>query len=244
MMLLFQHNNLKSVEWMGIRRELNEALRKCDEMHAANGGQEAPLADGIKINTVQTGIFAAALGVVEYFHPEQHPPTEAAFTHALSRAAHEAATKKKKVAHPLMSLLAGPLAVVIFPTVSPSHLKAALTILAPSPPAFPAPTRRGHPGYYDGAVQSGLQKLLFLGARIDGDVFDPPATRSVGVIEGGLPGLQAQLLAVLQGVGAGVTNTLEAAGRSLYFTVEGRRSMLEEELQPPKTQDETPPPTG
>jgi hypothetical protein len=34
---------------------------------------------------------------------------------------------------------------------------------------------------------------------------------------------------MLQGVGAGLTNTLESAGKSLYLTVEGRRTMLEDE---------------
>jgi hypothetical protein len=34
---------------------------------------------------------------------------------------------------------------------------------------------------------------------------------------------------MLQGIGGGVTNTLESAGRSLYFAVEGRRTILEDE---------------
>ena len=63
---------------------------------------------------------------------------------------------------------------------------------------------------------------------MEGKAFDTDGTRWVGGIEGGLAGLRGQLVAMLSSVGAGVTSTLESAGRSLYFTVEGRRSMLEE----------------
>ncbi len=58
-------------------------------------------------------------------------------------------------------------------------------------------------------------------------------TKWVGGIEGGMDGLRGQLVAILSSVGAGVTNTLESAGRSLYFTVEGRRGMLEDEAKGP-----------
>ncbi|KAI9814473.1 MAG: hypothetical protein M1827_003329 [Pycnora praestabilis] len=252
LMLLFQHNNLKSTEWMGIRRELVQALRKVDESRAAEGRLGADLADGIKIQIIQTGIFAAALRVVEYYRPELRPeppsnhPTDPAtqsstsianttptpddpnFTHGLSRSAHGAVTDKK-LAHALTPLLAGPLVLVTFPTVSPQHMKAVLSILSPSPPRFPAPTRRANPGYYDMAVQTGLQKIFMLGARVEGKVFDSEGARWVGGIEGGLDGLRGQLVAMLQGVGAGVTTTLESASRNLYFTVEGRRGMLEDE---------------
>ncbi|KAI9722307.1 MAG: hypothetical protein M1812_001779 [Candelaria pacifica] len=252
LMLLFQHNNLKSTEWMGIRRELARALRKVDETRAAEGRSDMDLADGIKIQIIQTGIFASALRVVEYFRPELQPeapshhpsdpatqsstpianisptPDDSRLTHGLSRKAHDAVLDKK-LAHALTPLLAGPLVVVTFPTVSPQHMKAALSILSPSPPAFPAPTRRANPGYHDLAVQGGLQKLLLLGARIEGKVFDTEGTRWVGGIEGGLDGLRGQLVAMLQGIGAGITNTLESAGKNLYFTVEGRRAMLEDE---------------
>lgn len=78
-------------------------------------------------------------------------------------------------------------------------------------------------------MQSGLQKLLMLGARVEGKVFDSEGTRWVGGIGGGLEGLRGQLVAMLQGFGGGLTNTLESASKSLYFTVEGRRTMLEDE---------------
>jgi large subunit ribosomal protein L10 len=234
-MLLFQHNNFKSVEWIGVRRELMIALQKVDALRAAEGPSDpvGGLAEGIKLQTIQTGIFEAALKITEYYDPirdEYSPasPNEPKLTHTLSRTAHEAVAKKK-LTHALAPLLSGPLALLTFPSVSPQHLKAALSILSPNPPNFPAPTRRANPGYHDPAVQNGIAKLLLLGARVENRVFDAEGTRWVGKIEGGIEGLRAQLVGMLQGVGAGLTSVLEGTGRSLYFTVEGRRGMLEEE---------------
>ena len=250
LMLLFQHNNLKSNEWVGIRRELSKALRKVDEARVAAGQPPEHLAEGIKIQIIQTGIFAAALRVVEFFKPESQPPvhtldpTDPAtpssastpvyspdgheLKHTLSTAAHDAVANMRTT-HALAPLLSGPLVLVTFPNVSPQYVKAALSILSPSQPQFPAPTRRANPGWHDPAVQAGLHKLLLLGARVEGKVFDVDSTKWVGGIEGGLDGLRAQLVHILQSIGAGVTNTLESAGKSLYFTVEGRRTMLEDE---------------
>jgi len=129
------------------------------------------------------------------------------------------------------------LAVITFPTVSPQHLKAALSILAPQAPGFTAPTRRHNPGYHDAVVQAGLQKLLLLGARVEGKAFDQVGTRWVGGIEGGLDGLRGQLVAMLSGVGAGITGVVESAGRSLWVTIEGRRGQLEEEDNEKKGKD-------
>jgi large subunit ribosomal protein L10 len=249
-MLLFQHNNLKSNEWVGIRRELAKALQRVDEARIAAGQPPENLANGIKIQIIQTGIFAAALRVVEFFKPipQTSPPTldptdpatpssatipvyspdGHEWKHTLSTAAHEAVANTR-TAHALGPLLSGPLVLVTFPNVSPQHMKAALSILSPSPPQFPAPTRKANPGWHDPAVQAGLQKLLLLGARVEGKVFDVDGTKWVGGIEGGLDGLRTQLVHMLQSIGAGVTNTLESAGKSLYFTVEGRRTMLEDE---------------
>ncbi|CZT02155.1 related to ribosomal protein YmL11 precursor, mitochondrial [Rhynchosporium agropyri] len=236
LMLLFQHNNLKSMEWVGIRRELVKALQKVDEARVAAGYPPENMAEGIKIQIIQTGMFAAALRVVEFYKPDSQsldpkkpsalPPAE--LTHTLSKAAHEAVVDTR-TAHALAPLLSGPLMLLTFPTVSPQHMKAALSILSPSAPQFPAPTRRANPGWHDLPVQSGLQKLLLLGARVEGKVFDVEGAKWVGGIEGGMEGLQAQLVSMLQGFGAGLTNTLESAGKSLYFTVEGRRTMLENE---------------
>ena len=257
-MLLFQHNNLKSVEWMGIRRELAEALRKVDEDLAKSGNHEH-VGSSAKIQIVQTGIFASAMKVVEFWNPKFDEPLathpydpqtassasigktkpnakSSAFTHGLSRKAWGDANKKHDaLKHGLEPLLSGPLAIMTFPSVSPQHVKAALCILSPSAPRFPAPKRRTNPGYHEKPVQDGLQKLMLLGARVDGKVFDMEGARWVGGIEGGIDGLRAQLVAMLQGVGAGITSTLEAAGRSLYVTVESRRIMLEEEQKKDET---------
>jgi ribosomal protein L10 len=154
--------------------------------------------------------------------------------HGLSRRAHQAAADKKLKVE-LDPLLSGPLAVVAFPAVSPQHLKVALSILSPSSD-FPAPRRKAQPSYHEPSVQAGLQKLMLLGARVEGKVFDQEGTKWVGSIPGGIDGLRAQLVAMLQNVGAGITNTLESAGRSLYFTMEGRKGMLEDEQKEEKTE--------
>lgn len=248
LILLFQHNNLKATEWSGVRRELTNALAKVDEELAKNGGGDV-VGSGVKLQIIQTGIFASALKVVEFWEPKFEPASSSTTTvadpsaaaagakHGLSKQAYTAAKNNKTLKHGLEPLLSGPLALLTLPTVSPAHLKAALSILSPSAPNFPAPKRRVNPGYYAKPVQDGLQKLMLLGARVEGKVFDTEGAKWVGGIEGGMMGLRAQLVAMLTGVGASVTNTLEAAGRSLYITVEGRRGMLEEE-QKPKEKEE------
>ena len=252
---------------MGIRRELAQALRKVDDARAKEGKGDANLADGVKLQIIKTSIFEMALRVVEYYRPEHQPdpatphssdpatqsstilpntrpsPDDPTLKHGLSRAAHDA-VRDKKFLHALSPLLSGPLAVVSFPTVSTEHLKVVLSILSPSPPIFPAPTRRANPGYHDALVQAGLQKLMLLGARVEGRVFDLDGTRWVGAIEGGLDGLRGQLVASLQGVGAGITNTLESAGKNLYFTVESRRGMLEDEQKDKSGEKGKEPPTA
>lgn len=233
---------------MGIRRELAKALEKVDTERVANGHDA--IAHEIKLQVIQTGIFKHALRVVEFFKPEdnlldhaQHPsdPRSATsaqvpkttnsaddprFTHSLSRLAHEKASNKK-LRHDLEPLLSGPLVLLSFPDVSPQYLKSALSILQPSP-QFPAPRRKANPDYYELPVQAGLQKLMLLGARVESKVFDQEGVKWVGGIDGGIDGLRAQLVAALQGIGASVTNTLEGASRSLYFTVESRRMDMEE----------------
>lgn len=255
-MLIFQHNNLKAAEWIAVRRELAEALRKVDEEQVKNGNLEY-IGGSAKIQIVQTGIFASALKVVEFWKPDfenasvgsnskpvpaasaeslvQARKAEAVTTHGLSQKAWTAAKRNSKLQHGLEPLLSGPIALFTVPNVSTVHLKAALSILAPST-AFPAPKRKAKPTYYEPAVQNGVQKLMLLGARIEGQSFDTEGTKWVGSVEGGIDGLRAQLVAALQGIGAGVTNTLEAAGRSLYITVEGRRGMLEEEAKGPSSE--------
>nr|POE58688.1 54s ribosomal protein l11, mitochondrial [Quercus suber] len=256
LMLLFQHNNLKAVEWMGIRRELASALQKVDSELAANGNS-ASASGGIKLSVVQTGIFASALKVVEFWNPNYEPgqspmdavtphstdpsissstelpnvtsnPSDPAFMHGLSKQAWlESKYAARKQRHGLEPFMSGPIAILTFPSVSPQHLKVALSILAPSKD-FPAPKRRVAAGYYEAPVQNGLQKLMLLGARVEGKVFDTDGAKWVGGIQGGLDGLRAQLVAMLGGVAGGITSTLEAASKSLYLTMESRRSVLEE----------------
>lgn len=239
---------------MSIRRELAAALRKVDAERLRN--EQDTLGDQIKLQIIQTTIFASALRVVEFFNPEsdlldhaQHPtdprtqssaqipqtsnaPDDERFTHGLSRRAHEIANNKKLKLE-LEPILSGPLAVVAFPSVAPQYLKAVLSILSPSKGDFPAPTRRANPDYYEPAVQQGLQKLMLLGARVEGKVFDVEGTKWVGGIDGGIDGLRAQLVNMLQGVGGSLTSALEGASKSLYFTVEGRRMDMEEKEKGP-----------
>lgn len=243
LMLLFQHSNLKSMEWVGIRRELTKALQKVDDALVADGRVPGAIGPAIKLQIIRSNIFEPALRVAEYYQPssdeEARDPNrtipsereDPSLTHALSESAYQAALKQKGK-HPLTTLLAGPVVLLTFPTVSPQHVKAALQILAPKAPRFSAPTRRANPGYYEPSVQEGLRKLMLLGARIDGKTFDMEGTRWVGSIDGGLDGLRAQLVQMLQGFGGGLTSTLESASRSLYFTMEARRNMLEEEARP------------
>ena len=237
---------------MSIRRELASALRKIDEQESSTLAAPPPQADAIKLQIIRASIFSSALLVADYFDPAAYPsvpvphstdpstqssaelpnqtpdPNSATYTHGLSSTAH-AATRRHKYSHPLSPLLSGPLAVLTFPTVSPAHLAAALSILSPKVPQFPAPKRKTNPGLYEPSVQVGLQKLLLLGARIEGRVFDGEGVRWVGGLEGGMGGLRAQLVGMLGGVGAGVTGALESASWSLYLRMEGRRGMLEDE---------------
>ncbi|KAK4444920.1 hypothetical protein QBC34DRAFT_414280 [Podospora aff. communis PSN243] len=254
LMLIFQHNNLTAVEWAAIRRELRAALAEVPQP----GDQEVDITPKIHIEVIRTRMFDMALKIVEYFDPSKVAPTVArtltggkvktVYNHDLSEAAYEAvkaATKANKVQpdssayNDLAPLMVGPLAVVTFPVVSPQHLAVALKVLAPSPPAFPAPTRRKRPSYYDTTAQSGLQKLLLVGGRVEGKVFDTDGVKWVGGIESGLEGLRAQLIHMLQSAGLGLTTTLEGAGKSLWLTMESRRSVLEEAEKGPQEGEKT-----
>jgi len=190
-------------------------------------------ADYIKLQVIRNGLFDAALKLADYW---QQPSGEAQSdsAHSLSETAHDAVAKKK---HGLEPLLTGPLAIVTLPFVSTDHLKAIFSILSPNR-QFPAPKRRAVPSYYDLEVQNGIPKLMLLGARIEGRPFDVDQARWVGDIQGGLDGLRAQLVAVLQGAAAGLTSTLDSAGRTLYFTLEGRKSMLEKSSESDQIEQE------
>lgn len=286
LMLLFQHNNLKANEWAAIRRELNLALQKASASSSSPSiTPDTPdPATSIKLQTIQKGVFGAALRVVEFYKPDAaistssstnpshqtstHSDTEpnlsippldqrpslGSHSHSLSRTAYLSTLKSgnpkrlkptarwkydprpsahRKKSTALHKLLHGPIALLKFPTVTPAHLSAALSVLAPTPgaaSAFPAPRRRVNPGFYEPAVQGGLGKLILLGARVEGRTMDGEGVRWVGGLakSGGLEGLRSQLVGMLAGVGGGVTGALEGAGKSLWVTMEARRIALEE----------------
>lgn len=242
LILFFQHSNLRAMEWASIRRELARALQKTDT--TLSSANHPPVADSIKLQVIQTNMFEPALRITEYYNPTTNPapslpsathgaPSFPALnldpnlTHALSTAAYTTAQQHQHT-HPLTPLLTGSLAILTFPTVSPQHVAAALSILAPQKPAFPAPTRRAAPSYHEPAVQDGLAKLMLLGARVEGRAFDQTGVRWMGGIQGGMDGLRAQLVQTLQFAGAGLTSALEAAGKNLWLTMESRRGDMEE----------------
>ncbi|KAI1767790.1 hypothetical protein GGR53DRAFT_480708 [Hypoxylon sp. FL1150] len=234
LILFFQHNNLTAVEWAAIRRELRAALAKVPApVVGPDGGLPVNISAGIELQVIRTRMFDVAFKIVEFFDAEAQTGRSNAYKHDLSSTAYETiskATVDETSAYGQISpLLVGPVAAVTFPSVSPAHLAAALSILAPSPPGFPAPSRKKNPGYYDLTTQTGLQKLLLIGGRIEGRVFDTDGVKWVGGIEGGIEGLRAQLVAMLQSAGLGLTTALEGHGKGLWLTLEGRRTQLEEE---------------
>ncbi|PYH99105.1 hypothetical protein BO71DRAFT_394676 [Aspergillus ellipticus CBS 707.79] len=261
LMVFLQHDNLQSVEWAAIRRELGKAMQKVDEQIAAEGRTVPAVAPHVKVQIIQTRIFEVALRIVEYFRPSQaaleagRPPSavnpvtqtsaeiphsgsrdDPSLSHDLSRAAHEAVLNMKGK-HELSSLLIGPVAVLTIPQVSPEHLKAALTILAPKTVGLPAPTRKANPAWHEFPVQNGLSKLSLIAARIDNQLFDVEQSKWVSSIEGGMDGLRSQLVMALQSVGSSITNALEGAGKSLYFTLESRKQDMEEKEKGPEDQN-------
>ena len=253
LILFFQHNNVTAVEWAAIRRELRAALAQVEEPApetegTTEGGPAAPavnIASGIELQVLRTRIFDVALKITEFFDPSAAAKGKKsnAYTHDLSMTAYET-IKKAPIDDPnttyaqIRPLLVGPVAAVTFPAASPGHLAAVLRILAPNAAAgFPAPTRKKTPGYYELSAQSGLQKLILVGGRVEGRVFDNDAVRWVGGIKGGLGGLRAQLVATLQGAGLGLAAALEGGAKSLWFSLETRRSQLEEEANGGKKEE-------
>lgn len=191
------------------------------------------ISSSIELQVLRTRIFNVAFKIVEFFHPEAQSGKSNAYTHDLSATAYETISKtaidESSAYGQISPLLVGPVAAVTFPAVSPAHLAAVLSVLAPSPPAFPAPSRKKNPGYYDPTAQSGLQKLLMVGGRIENRVFDHEGVKWVGGIEGGIEGLRAQLVAMLQSAGLGLTTALEGHSKGLWLALESRRTQLEEE---------------
>lgn len=248
LILFFQHSNLRAMEWASIRRELARALQKTDKSLSPN---HDPIADAIKLQVIQTNMFEPALRITEYYDPSIPTPLaltgapsfpseklDPSLNHVLSTRAYSAAQEHSHV-HPLTPLLTGSLAIVTFPSVSPQHVASVLSVLAPKKPGFPAPTRRAAPSYYEPPVQDGLAKLMLLGARVEGRTFDQEGVRWVGGIEGGLDGLRAQLVMLLQNAGVGLTSVLEAASKNLWLTMESRRADMEEKAGGGKKEAET-----
>ncbi|KAI0110284.1 hypothetical protein F4814DRAFT_426420 [Daldinia grandis] len=237
--LFFQHNNLTAPEWAAIRRELREGLAKIPAPVAGPGdsGSSKPIdiSGNIELQVLRTRIFNVAFQIVEFFDADAQKSISNAYTHDLSSAAYKAIGKAAAAADEssayaqVAPLLIGPLAAITFPAISPAHLAAVLSVLAPSPPTFPAPSRKKNPGYYDLTAQGGLQKLLLVGSRIEDRVFDQEGVRWVGSISGGVDSLRAQLIAMLQSAGLGLTTALEGHGKGLWLALEGRRTQLEEE---------------
>lgn len=243
LMLMFQTNNLTAVELAAVRRELRFALAAVDSSAATPDSTQPPvdMASYILLQVVRTRMLNQAMKIIEFYDPSKVVIPESvdkkdknAYKHDLSLPAYEAVKAAEKNIPSdspyaqLTPVVVGPMAVLTFPTVSPRHLAAALSVLSPNPPAFPPPSRKKRPGYWDMTTQSALQKLLLVGGRVEGKAFDSEGLRWVGGIEGGLDGLRAQLVGMLQNAGLGLTSVLEGASKSLYLTVEGRRTMLED----------------
>ncbi|KAI5780421.1 hypothetical protein EDC01DRAFT_668058 [Geopyxis carbonaria] len=218
LMLVFQHNNLRAVEWSAIRREIATALAKLTP-----ADQHDEVAEHIKITMLRTQVFSSAVRVAEFYDTVEDSQ------HGTSRDAYEKTKKQKK--HALAPLLTGPVGVVSFPAVSPAHLKTVMDIM------FPAgkPIRGMAP-----LATSGLQKLILLAARVDGhvaaaqigqaQVLDSEKVRWVSALPG-FEGLRGQLVAILQSVGGGeLVRSLESIPTSIVRTLDGHRKVLSGEL--------------
>ncbi|UNI19202.1 hypothetical protein JDV02_005404 [Purpureocillium takamizusanense] len=239
LVLFFQHSNLTAVEWAAVRRELKKALAAVPTPVAMDGTVSMDLSPRVQLQVLRTNMFDVALKIVEFYDPTAAAASaltarteRGPLVHDLSRAAYETLRKTEipidSMYAQIEPLMVGPLASLVMPAVSPAHLAAALSVLAPIPGKFPAPTRKKNPGYHDPTCQNGLAKLLLIGGRIEGKVFDQAGVTRVGGIEGGMDGLRAQLVALLQGAGLGITNALEGGSRNLWLTLEGRKSQLED----------------
>ncbi|KAI5462925.1 hypothetical protein BGZ63DRAFT_353960 [Mariannaea sp. PMI_226] len=239
LILFFQHSNLTAIEWAAVRRELKKALDLVAPVNVAAGAGPIDITSLVQLQVLRTNMLSVALKIVEFYDPAAAAQSvntartsRGPLIHDLSQAAYEAVKNTEVPSDSayaqIQPLLVGPLAALILPAVSPAHVAAALSVLAPVPGKFPAPTRKKSPGYHDPICQNGLAKLLLVGGRVEGKIFDQAGVNWVGGIEGGLDGLRAQLVGILQGAGLGVTNALEGGSRSLWLALEGRKTQLEE----------------
>lgn len=240
LILFFQHSNLTAVEWAAIRRELKVAMEAVPQPNVSEGVQPVDITSRVKIEVVRTNMMSVALKIVEFFNPEAAAAsattartTRGPIVHDLSDAAYASIrdidVPPNSAYAQIQPLMVGPLAALVIPAVSPQHLAAALTILSPVPRMFPAPKKSKSPGFHDPICQNGLSKLLLVGGRIEGKIFDQAGVNWVGGIENGLDGLRAQLVHVLQSAGLGLSTALEGGSKSLWLTLESRKSQMEEE---------------
>lgn len=205
-----------------------------------HGVEPIDVASKIQLQVLRTNMLNVAFKIVELYNPDAAASlaktartTRGPLVHDLSEAAYESIRNtpvpEDSAYAQIEPLMVGPIAALTLPAVSPAHVAAALSVLAPVPGKFPAPTRKKNPGYHDPTCQNALAKLVLIGGRIEGKVFDQSGVNWVGGIEGGLDGLRAQLVSILQGAGLGITNALEGNSRNLWLALEGRKGQLEEQ---------------
>lgn len=225
-----------------MRRELKKALDAVPQPAPIPGAQVSDVAANTSIQVLRTNMLSVAFKIVELHNPEiaaaqsgTERTTRGALVHDLSKAAYEtirnAPVPEDSAYAQIAPLMVGPIAALTIPAVSPAHLAAALSILSPVPGKFPAPTRKKNPGFHDPTCQNGLAKLVLVGGRVEGKIFDQSGVNWVGSIDGGLDGLRAQLVAILQGAGLGLTNALEGNSKNLWLALEGRKGQLEDEAK-------------
>lgn len=240
LILFLQHSNLTAVEWAAVRRELKKAVSAVPSTIAGPDGSPMDISGRVQLQVLRTNMFDVALKIVEFYNPEAAAAmgttartARGPIIHDLSEAAYQAIHRAEVAPESAYSqiepLMVGPVAALVMPAVSPTHLAAALSILSPVPGSFPAPTRKKNPGYHEPICQNGLAKLNLVGGRIEGKVFDQAGVNWVGGIPGGLGGLRAQLVHVLQSAGLGITTTLEGGSKNLWLALEGRKEQLKEE---------------
>jgi ribosomal protein L10 len=231
---------LTAVEWAAVRRELKKAINAVAPLASSPDTEPVDVASNIQLQVLRTNMLNVAFKIVELYDPEAAASlaktartTRGALVHDLSEAAYEAIRNtpvpQDSTYAQIEPLMVGPIAALTLPAVSPAYLAAALSVLSPVPGKFPAPTRRKNPGYHDPTCQNALAKLVLVGGRIEGKVFDQSGVNWVGGIEGGLEGLRAQLIHILQGAGLGITNALEGNSKNLWLALEGRKGQLEDE---------------
>ncbi|KAK7416133.1 hypothetical protein QQZ08_012110 [Neonectria magnoliae] len=239
LILFFQHSNLTAIEWAAVRRELKKVLLEVPLPNAAPGVKPLDIAPLVQLQVLRTNILSVALKIVEFYNPEAAATSSSTartsrgpIIHDLSEAAYEAV---KDADIPTDSsfaqiepLLVGPIAALVLPAVSPAHVAAALSVLAPVPGQFPAPMRKRSSGFHDPICQNGLSKLLLVGGRIEDKIFDKASVNWVGGIRGGMDGLRTQLVGILQGAGLGITSALEGGSKNLWLALEGRKIQLED----------------